>query len=252
MDQYVFERLVIDAQRVVALAQLQKRIAHPGLKGRFRELLVDGILEPWLPATVHCATGTVISFRNAFRSKTQDDILIIDRSISPAVLMKPGVQEGVYMRNSVLARIEVKSTLDISGFRDVGDSCGEYRQLGLDLDVERLRSDRIHMMELNLLFGFESAVSKDTIRTWLSTATDGALSVLCALDQGLWKIEANRRWVEYQCQTQDLQAERLAAFVGLTSNTSFNQHQSAQGRDKLSSLESGVGQYFNSWALAHP
>jgi hypothetical protein len=40
----------------------------------------------------------------------------------------------------------------------------------------------------------------------------------------------------------------LAAFVGLISNTSFDQHIKSQGRDRLASIESGIGQYFtNNW-----
>lgn len=249
MDDYLVERLLIDADRVVALAQHQKRISHPALKGRFRELLVDGILEPWLPATVHCATGTVISFRNSFRNKTQDDILLIDRAVSPSVLMKPHVQEGVYMRNSVLARIEVKSSLDSAGYRGFAKSCAEYRHLGLDLDNERAAAGRVSMMELNFLFAFESAVSAGTLGSWLGSTTDGSLSALCVLDRGFWKLTPGGVWAEYQCQTDRPTAELLAAFVGLVSNAAFHQHMSAQGRDRLASLEGGVGQYFNHWAL---
>ncbi len=252
MDDYLFERLLIDADRVVALAQLQKRISHPGLKGRFRELLVDGILEPWLPATVHCATGTVISFRNRFRSKTREDILLIDRAISPSVLIKPQVQEGVYMRNSVLARIEVKSTLDAVGFRGFADSCAEYHRLGLDLDDERAAAGRVSMMEFNYLFAFWSSASADTLRSWLNSTTDGSLSGLCVLDRGFWKLTSERVWAEYQCQTDRHSAERLGAFVGLISNAAFDQHLSAQGRDRLASLEGGVGQHFNHWAPPPP
>lgn len=107
-------------------------------------------------------------------------------------------------------------------------------------------------MELNLLFAFESAVSADTILSWLAPAADGSLSALCVLDSGFWKLTAAGTWDEYQCQTDRSAAERLGAFVGLMSNTAFNQHLSAQGRDRLSSLESGVGQHFNRWAASVP
>lgn len=247
MDNYVFDRIVIDAHRVVALAEQQSNIEHPGLKGRFRELLVDGILEPWLPTTVQCATGTVVSFKNHFRSKTQEDILLIDQSISPLVLIKPHVHEGVYMRNSVLARIEVKSSLDSNGFKGFKKSCREYHQLGLDLDTERFEAKRINMQEINMLFAFKSLVLKDTVFSWFSPITDGSISAVCVLEHGLWKLNKKCGWDEYLCQTTNVEAERLAAFVGLISNTTFSQHMSAQGRDRLSSLESGVGQYFNYW-----
>jgi hypothetical protein len=247
MDNYVFDRIIIDAHRVVALAEQQSNLEHPGLKGRFRELVVDGILEPWLPVTVQCATGTVVSFKNYFRSKTQEDILLIDQSISPLVLIKPHVQEGVYMRNSVLARIEVKSSLDSSGFEGFKKSCNEYHQLRLDLDTERFEAKRINMQEINMLFAFKSSVQKDTVFSWFSSITEGSISAVCVLEHGFWKLNKNHGWDEYLCQTTNVEAERLAAFAGLISNTAFSQHVSAQGRDRLSSLESGIGQYFNYW-----
>lgn len=247
MDSYIFDRIVIDAARVVTLAEQQSKITHPGIKGRFRELLVDGILEPWLPSSVQCATGTVVSFANSFRSKTQEDILLIDQSISPSILIKPYIQEGVYMRNSVLARIEVKSTLDSGAFDGFKTSCAEYNLLNLDLDNERFEAKRISMQEISLLFAFKASVQKDTVFSWIRSTTDGSISAVCVLDQGFWKLNNSRNWDEYECQTTNVEVERLAAFVGLISNTAFSQHISAQGRDRLSSLESGVGQYFNKW-----
>ena len=247
MDNYIFNRIIIDASRVVSLAEQQARIDHPGLKGRFRELLIDGILEPWLPLTVKCCTGTVISSSNSFRSKTQEDILLVDQSISPSVLIKPHVQEGVYMRNSILARIEVKSILDSSAVNAFKTSCAEYHDLKLDLDNERCIAKKISVQEINMLFAFKSNANKDTVFSWINSLTDGSISTLCVLNKGFWKIKNNYEWEEYKCKTKNLEAERLAAFVGVISNTAFSQHISLQGRDRLSSLESGVGQCFNSW-----
>ncbi len=250
MDNYVFERIMIDAHRVIALAKQQSSLEHPGLKGRFRELLVDGILAPWLPTTVQCATGTIVSFKNCYRSKTQEDVLLIDQSISPSVLIKPHVQEGVYLRNSVLVRIEVKSSLDLSGFKGFRTSCSEYHELRLDLDTERYEAARIQMMEINSLFAFKSLVKRDTVFSWINEVKGGSISNVCVLDCGFWRLNDKGTWLEYNCQTNQIEAERLAAFVGFTSNTAFDQHMSAQGRDRLSSLESGVGQYFNYWKVA--
>lgn len=247
MDNYIRDRMIIDAHRVIALAEQQSYLEHQGLKGRFRELLVDGILEPWLPPTVQCATGTVISWINTFRNKTQEDILLIDRSISPAVLLKPHVQEGVYLRNSVLARIEVKSSLDSKHIENFKDACHQFRTLGIDVTNEQAEAKKIDMMELNMLFAFKSAMSKEAVLSWFGSTIDGSISAVCVPEHGLWRIGCNNSWLEYHCQTVNIEAERLAAFVGLISNTAFNQHMAAQGRDSLSSLESGVGQYFNSW-----
>jgi hypothetical protein len=260
MDTYVQDRMIIDAQHVIDLAEQQSKLEHHGLQGRFRELWVDGILEPWLPPTMHCGTGTVISFSNCFRNKTQEDILLIDRSISPSVLIKPHVQEGVYLRNSVLARIEVKSTLDSSKVEEFQESCRQFHKLLIDLDDERYKAENINMQEINILFGFKSSTkNKKTIFSWFSSVTDGSISMVCIPNHGFWKI--NRRgetkeeykyyWEEYQCRiSKNHAAERLAAFVGLTSSTAFSQHIAAQGRDRLLTLEGGVGQYYNTWQPA--
>jgi hypothetical protein len=256
MDTYIRDRMIADAQRVITLAEQQSKLEHQGLKGRFRELLIDGILEPWLPPIVQCATGTVISWVNTFRSKTQEDILLIDRSISPAVLLKLQGNEGVYLRNSVVARIEVKSNLDSEEVKGYLESCEQYKKLPLDLDEDRFNAGKIKVQSINILFAFKSeykkdeiykTYKKDTVVSWFSSITDGSISIVCIPQHGFWRINEQGVWLEYQCQTEHLEAERLAAFVGLVSNTAFNQHMVLQGRERLASLESGVGHYFNYW-----
>ncbi|MFM2075533.1 MAG: hypothetical protein RJB34_1838 [Pseudomonadota bacterium] len=246
---------MIDAHRVVELAQQQQALEHRGLRGRFRELLIDGMLEPWLPPSVACATGTVISFNNQYRSNTQEDVLLIDKSISPPVLLKPHVQEGVFLRNSVLARIEVKSSLESRHVTEFKTACKDFHKLGLDLTNEQFQSQLIQMLELNFLFSFKSSSSKKTTLSWFSDIDDGSLSAVCVADTGFWKW-TNDGWQEFVCKptpaanienTQRHVSERVAAFASLISNTTFSQHIRAQGRNPLSTLEGGVGQYFNQW-----
>jgi hypothetical protein len=256
MDNYIVERMIVDAERAISLAKLQSALEHSGLQGRFRELLVNELLAPWLPPSVFCGTGSVVSFRNHFRSKTQEDVLLVDRSISPPVLIEPEVREGVYLRNSILGRIEVKSTLKKSHLAEFRRSCKQYRGLGLDLDhqrAEKRQRDSRGILELNFLFafGYVTNTSKQTVLDWFSRDPDGSISMLCIANLGLWKIVEHGStfaWVEYQCQTKDRQdAERVAAFVAQISNTASDQHPLAQGRCRLDTLEGGVGHYFNHW-----
>ena len=182
MNSYIRDRMVIDAQRVISLAAHQASLEHAGIKGRFRELLVDGILEPWLPPTVSCATGTVISWTNTFRSKTQEDILLIDRSISPAVLMKRSAQEGVFLRNSVLARIEVKSGLTAAHVSEFDESSKQYRKLKLDQDAEQAEAGLMpNISEINILIGLRCDVTTATLLSWFRGRLDGTMSVICVL-----------------------------------------------------------------------
>jgi hypothetical protein len=178
---------------------------------------------------------------------TPPDEIIRLLSISPAVLLKPQGNEGVYLRNSVVARIEVKSSLDSGKVQGYLESCEQYKKLLLDLDDERFKAGKINIQSINILFAFKSKGTKDTISSWFSSITDGSISVVCIPQYGFWRITEQGLWLEYKCQTEHLEAERLAAFVGLVSNTAFNQHMALQGRERLASLESGVGHYFNHW-----
>jgi len=103
------------------------------------------------------------------------------------------------------------------------------------------------MMEINILFAFESSANKNTTFGWFKGIHDGKISIVCVLDCGLWKINREKKWEIYKTVTEDFKSELLAAFVGIVSNTSFSQHLAAQGRERLSSLEGGIGQYFKKW-----
>ena len=251
IQSYVRDRMLADAAHVIRLADQQVSISHLGLRGRFREILVAGMLQPWLPPAVICGTGTVISHSGVHRSRTQEDLLLIDRAICPRVLADQNTEEGVYLRNSVLARTEIKSKLSASGVNGFIESCLEYSQVKLDLTDERLehwRSTDRHQAELNFLFAFKSdqdGCELDRLQRLMNNqaAPDGMVSALCVVSKGFWYLTANG-WKAYEPQTGEPAAERVAAFAGFISNTCFEQHIRYLGRDPLDSLEGGVGQYF--------
>ena len=120
MNEYLLSRLRADAAHILAQARNEEQLQHQGLKGRFRELLIDNLLAPWLPPYILCGTGMIIAAENQVRQNTQDDIIIYDRSLVPPILASPNhAPEGVFLYNSVMARIEVESTLtraDLSRF----------------------------------------------------------------------------------------------------------------------------------------
>jgi hypothetical protein len=90
MDSYILNRLRADASHVLELAKQQGELQHQGIKGRFRELLINNLLAPWLPPYCECGTGMIIQGDgNVYRDSTQDDIIIYDRSITPPILVSP-------------------------------------------------------------------------------------------------------------------------------------------------------------------
>jgi hypothetical protein len=117
MKDYIYNRVRADAKRVRELAEVEGRIPHNGVKGRMRELLVDGLIAPWLPDSCAIGTGTIIDTSGVSRPHNQDDVIIYDRDIMPSVLAASSAKDGVFPFESVLMRIEVKSHLDAAGVR---------------------------------------------------------------------------------------------------------------------------------------
>src|ERR1019366_1568850 len=132
MNDYLLNRLRNDAEHTLAQARNEAQLQHQGLKGRFRELLIDNLLASWLPPYVLCGTGMIIAAENPIRQNTQDDIIIYDKSLAPPILASTNhAPEGVFLLNSVIARIEVKSTLTRSDIRTFVRSSKEIAALRL-------------------------------------------------------------------------------------------------------------------------
>src|SRR5690242_19337114 len=106
MNKYIRTRVRMDASHLNTLSENEENIQHMGLRGRFRELLIDNLLTPWLPPYAACGTGMVVDVNDHVRESTQDDIIVFDKSLVPSVLASPGAPEGLFPLDGVLARIE--------------------------------------------------------------------------------------------------------------------------------------------------
>jgi len=256
MDDYILDRIRCDADHVINLAEQQKAIQHSGLKGRFRELLIDNVLAPWLPPYVVCGTGMIIAENNIKRQSTQDDIILYDKSICPPVLASNNAPEGVFLYNSVIARIEVKSTLTRDDIRKFIKSSLEISKLEFSVRPEcppGLQG------AFNLLFAFNTDAQgeanpdyhlKRLIEEMVASKQDpvgGIVSMLCIPGKGFWKIGINNNKRIWQRLGSDDPRDHLAWFVGCISNSCFEQHALRQGRMPSTGIEAGIGMY-----LAHP
>jgi hypothetical protein len=118
MNEYIRNRVRADAAHTVQLAQNERLIVHPGVRGRFRELLVNNLLSPWLPPYVGCGTGVIVDAENRARQSTQEDIVLFDQSLVPSIVASTHAPDGIFPLNGVLARVEVKSVLTKTNLRD--------------------------------------------------------------------------------------------------------------------------------------
>ena len=255
MDNYLLHRLRVDADHALELAKQQKELQHRGMKGRFRELVINNLLSPWLPPFCACGTGMIIESQNKVRESTQDDIIVYDTSLTPPILVSQRALEGVFLYNSVLLRIEVKSIANRQSIRDFISASLEIAALNVTVQNGCQRNfDGAY----NLFLAFDSdAINRsdnyelerfvDVLKEYDVDPYSGIVSAICLPGRGFWKLgidDGRRVWQRLQ---SNLPSDHLVWLVGITSSTSFKAHTERQGREWNQSLESGVGVY-----LPHP
>lgn len=256
MNEYLLQRLRADAAHLLSLAENEGKLKHPGVKGRFRELLIDNILSPWLPPDVHCGTGMIVASNNERKEATQDDVVLYAKSLCPPVLVSKYAPEGVFLYNSVLARIEVKSCLNNTELTKFVVAAKEIDTLKLDV---RDGCTNQFTGALNFLFAYKSDLKsgqdselKRLISVMKSELINidplsGIVSMLCVPGRGFYKIgveNGNRVWQKHLSNDP---LDHIAWFVACLSNSCFQYLIERQGRDYKNSLEGGVGLY-----LDHP
>ncbi len=251
MKNYILERLRADASHLLSNSLNEEKIQHHGLRGRFRELLIENVLAPWLPPYVSCGTGTIIAHNHVQRESTQEDIILFDKSLTPPILALSSLREGVFLYNSVIARIEVKSTIENPHFIEFCNSSLELH--GMQYSV-RSPSAPLFTAPFNLFFAYKSdAVTggnfelqrlKNAMNELEIDPLSGLVSMICIPGKGFWKLGENanreRTWQKLNSAKAE---DHITWFTGCISSSCFDAHLRRQGRDPSQSLEGGIGMY---------
>jgi hypothetical protein len=255
MNDYLINRILAAAAHTLRRAELESRIQHLGLRGRFRELLVAELLEPWLPPYVACGSGMIIDTNDQKRQFTQDDIILFDRSLTPPILATESLSsEGVFLYNSVLARIEVKSKVtraDLTAFVRSSLEIASLRH-----GVQPGFAGPAMFGAFNMLVAFDADASGagkpdyqltrliEVMQDNKCDPLSGVVSMLCVAPYGFWKIGTSTGTIAWERLDPSEPERNLAWFLGCVSNSCYLEHAKRQGRDPTQSLEGGVGMYF--------
>jgi hypothetical protein len=256
MKTYIRDRLRCDSAHVLARSEIEGSIPHRGVKGRFRELLVDSLLAPWLPPFVGCGTGLIVDGSESSYTSGQEDIILYDRSLSPPILASPDAPEGVFLSNSTLARVEVKSLLDATATKDFVRSSHEVANLRV---VTHSDATNRFTGTLNMLFAFSSDVSANSsmtdfelvrllnaMRTAEIDPLSGIVAAFCVAGRGFWKIilkDGKPFWARLKT---DNPLDFMVWFVACVSSSCFSLHAQRTGRRIDVGLEGGIGHYLDS------
>ena len=256
---YILERLRADAAHTIAIAKCEDAIQHAGQRGRFREILIANLLTPWLPPFCKCVTGMIIEAKNKPRESTQEDILVIDSSLTPPILASVNGPDGVFPLNSVLLRIEVKSTITREGIRQFLHASSKVIKMEFSKQAD-CKAKFTH--PLSILVAFKTDCKNEE---WDSEferfcevlkereyppALSGFVSVICVVEKGFWFLSGdkqNRSWCRLvrlsPDRDMDSPEDRLAYLAAKASDSVYLAHAERQGRDPSQGLEAGIGQF---------
>jgi len=256
MNNYIRSRLRTDAAHLLARAKDEAHLSHQGVKGRFRELLIDTILMPWLPPYVSCGTGTIIADQNAARQFTQDDIIVYDRSLVPPILASAGhAPDGVFLFNSVLLRVEVKSKITREDIRNFVTAPHDISKLRHTVQQDSVTP---FVGVCNLLFAYDSDAKGEgdqdyQVKRMIEVTKEqncdplsGIISMICVPPYGFWKLGLSGGSLCWERLLPNTPEDNVAYFVGCVSNTCYDMHAKRQGRDPTKGLEGGIGMYLDS------
>lgn len=253
MNTYIRERMRADAGHVVARAKGEESLVHKGLRGRFRELLVDTLLTPWLPAPAACGTGMIVDVHDRVREATQEDIVVFDRSLVPPVLAHASALEGVFPVDGVLARVEVKSTLTREEVRKSVLAAKEIYEM-------QYADGPASVLPISAIFAFSSDLKGnpvDELSRLLGVAEEhglhyrlpckdvpGPISAICVAGRGAWSFagtgKKDARWI--QAKT-DKPHEEILHFVGTISNSCFAVGADRRGLGEIKGNAGGIGRF---------
>lgn len=112
---------------------VSKLVKHPVEVGNAREALIKGVLDRILPSIYDVGTGIIVDHLG--KSSRQIDIVISRRDM-PALKLPSGSK--VYLFESVLATIEIKSTLTKGILQDALENCASVANLIPSIQVGSL------------------------------------------------------------------------------------------------------------------
>jgi len=200
-------------------------VQHAGLRGRFREILAESLLLPYLPPTIEVLTGTIIGWDGQERkARNEDDLVLFDQTWAPLLLRTRG-RDALIPITGVRAHIEVKSVLRLS---DLDDSLNAAKELiGISPSPA----------PIGLIFAFASDIGGNHRLPALlqersdrigyrpvSEQTTCPLQCVCILGRGCWFLMENKElkksagWYEVKPEED----RELLAFVCILSNTMFD------------------------------
>ena len=254
MKDYVKLQLDMHAAGAIAQCESVSAVPHAGLKGTLREVFISELLSKFLPPPLAAGTGTIIhGIKEKKRKHNQDDILIYDPSLMPPLMASQSSDLGVFLYNSVICRIEVKSIINSSELKKFVTASQELCDFGFtvlpDHEKPKFFAPLNFLIALNsdLKVGEENKCNEiNRLKKVYPDFCNGTVSAMCILGHGFFMLRPNgNEKIQWYRANLETKKEQLGAFIGVLSSSISNERVKRTGRDPKKTLELGLGLYLN-------
>ena len=190
------ERLKNNIDYMIKETENTTEISHPGLVGRFRELVTSKLIEPMLPAGFEIGTGKIVD--SIGNQSAETDLIIYNRAILPPIMYSN--RDGIFPIESSYYAIEVKSCITAKEIQDTlkkGLTITSLSHPWKQLEKLKHRTPIVHV-----LFALSSdlAESSSEIKRYAQYdkdwQKDPIIKALCVVNRGYWYHESETNsWV---------------------------------------------------------
>lgn len=192
------EKVLHEQGRIASIA------GHPDLIGSSREWFVRNFLVDHLPENVKVGQGEIINARSKPKAKrNQTDVVLYKREF-PKISYSEN--NHAFMRESVVATIEIKSTINITEFRKACNASKNHknRQFVQEPDPKRpyqpigvVESPTLHPLATYVV-AYDTKNKFATVANWLpkitqelQTIPDNLIDMMIVLGKGtVWRLES--------------------------------------------------------------
>ena len=178
------------ANSMLEMYNLSGGVANDTEKGAFREFFLSALIQPLMPKQFGVGSGVVVDAEG--RQSGQSDVVLYDTRRLPPVFLAG--DRGVFPVDSVLAVVEVKSTLEsrdydqiVPASRRIGLLC-ETNPDGMRIATPGKGEDNTTTYPLYAVFAYKSDARSDEVERLESRFAGGHdfVRLICVLDKGVW------------------------------------------------------------------
>lgn len=150
---------------LIAKSRIQENTGHSLHKGTPREVFIKEFLESHLPGNVSIGTGEIIDCNSRpGEQRNQYDIIIYKKEF-PKLDFGGGIFG--YLIESVVATIEVKSTLTKEEFKKAAKAAYNSKRLNPNY-IQSFSAGYIPPKILNYIIAYDGPAKMETVHSWIS------------------------------------------------------------------------------------